>query len=61
MWIEHYPQEATDGYVETFQLVVFSSYEVKEIVEVLEHENSSLRVALPLSNRGIIPFFGRIS
>jgi len=30
VWIEHYPREATDGTSETFELVVFSSYEVKE-------------------------------
>jgi hypothetical protein len=30
VWIEHYPKEATDGHTETFELVVFSSYEVKE-------------------------------
>ncbi len=24
-WIEHHPKEATDGYSETFELVVFSS------------------------------------
>ena len=30
IWIEHYPREATDGTSETFELVVFSSYEVKE-------------------------------
>jgi len=30
MWIEHYPKEATDGPSETFELVVFTSYEVKE-------------------------------
>jgi hypothetical protein len=29
-WTEHYPKEATDGYAETFELVVFLSYEVKE-------------------------------
>ena len=29
VWIEHYPKEATDGASETFELVVFSSYEVK--------------------------------
>ncbi len=28
VWIEHYPKEATDGASETFELVVFSSYEV---------------------------------
>jgi hypothetical protein len=30
VWIEHYPKEATDGHSETFELVVFLSYEVKE-------------------------------
>ena len=30
VWIEHYPKEATDGHSETFELVVFSSHEVKE-------------------------------
>jgi hypothetical protein len=30
VWVEHHPKEATDGNSETFKLVVFSSYEVKE-------------------------------
>jgi hypothetical protein len=30
VWIEHWPKEATDGGEETFELVVFSSYKVKE-------------------------------
>ena len=30
VWIEHYPREATDGASETFELVVFSSYEIRE-------------------------------
>jgi hypothetical protein len=30
VWIEHYPKEATDSASEIFELVVFSSYEVKE-------------------------------
>ena len=30
VWIEHYPKETTDGHSETFELVVFSSYEVRE-------------------------------
>ena len=30
VWIEHYPKEATDAHTETFELVVFSSYEVRE-------------------------------
>ena len=30
VWIEHWPKESTDGGEETFDLVVFSSYEVTE-------------------------------
>jgi hypothetical protein len=30
VWIEEYPPEATDGTSETFELVVFSSYEIRE-------------------------------
>ncbi len=30
VWIEHYPPETTNGQAETFELVIFSSYEVKE-------------------------------
>ena len=30
VWIEHYPKVAPDGHSETFELVVFSSYELKE-------------------------------
>ena len=30
VWIEHYPPETTNGRAETFELVIFSSYEVKE-------------------------------
>jgi hypothetical protein len=30
VWIEHWPAETTDGGEETFELVVFSSYEVVE-------------------------------
>jgi hypothetical protein len=30
VWIEHHPPETTDGATETFDLVAFSSYEVKE-------------------------------
>jgi hypothetical protein len=28
VWIEHWPKEAMDGEEESFELVVFSSYEV---------------------------------
>jgi hypothetical protein len=30
VWIEHCSKEATDGGEETFELVLFSSYEVEE-------------------------------
>ena len=30
VWVEHWPEESTDGGAETFELVVFSSYEVEE-------------------------------
>src|SRR3712207_3455239 len=30
VWIEHWPEQSTDGGEETFELVVFSSYEVTE-------------------------------
>jgi hypothetical protein len=30
VWIEHWPKESTDGRDETFELVVFSGYEVTE-------------------------------
>jgi hypothetical protein len=32
VWIEHRPPETTDGSTETFELVVFGHYEVREIV-----------------------------
>ena len=36
VWIEHYPPETTDGQAETFDLVVFGHYEVREIVRAME-------------------------
>jgi hypothetical protein len=30
VWIEHWPEESTDGGGETFDLVVFSGYEIAE-------------------------------
>jgi hypothetical protein len=30
VWIEHWPEEATNGGEETFELVAFSSYEIVE-------------------------------
>jgi hypothetical protein len=31
VWIEHYPPEATNGSTETFDLVLFDSYEVRKV------------------------------
>ena len=31
VWIEHYPPAATNGRTETFDLVLFDSYEVREV------------------------------
>ena len=36
VWIEHHPPETTDGLVETFDLVVFGHYEVREIVRAVD-------------------------
>jgi hypothetical protein len=30
VWVEHWPEESTDGGEETFELVAFSSYKVEE-------------------------------
>lgn len=30
VWIEHWPKESTDSGIETFDLIVFSNYEVTE-------------------------------
>ena len=30
VWVEHWPEESTDGGEETFELVVFSGYKVEE-------------------------------
>jgi hypothetical protein len=32
VWIEHYPSETTEGRSETFDLVLFSSLEVSEVL-----------------------------
>ncbi len=45
VWIEHYPKEATDGHSETFELVVFSSYELIERAPYLKE--TRLRVGEP--------------
>jgi hypothetical protein len=42
VWMEHYPKETTDGHSETFELVVFSSYEVKERAPYLRETRLTL-------------------
>ena len=41
MWIERWPRESTDGGAETFELVVFSSYEVTERTHYLGQTRTS--------------------
>jgi hypothetical protein len=49
VWIEHYPTEATDGRAETFELVVFSSYEVKERAPYLGETRLTMILATSLA------------
>jgi hypothetical protein len=42
VWIEHHPPETTDGSTETFDLVAFSSYKVKERAPYLGETRLSL-------------------
>ena len=49
VWIEHYPREATDGTSETFELVVFSSYEVKERAPYLGETRLTMILATSLA------------
>ena len=42
VWVEHWPEESTDGGEETFELVVFSSYEVTERAPYLGETRASL-------------------
>jgi hypothetical protein len=42
VWIEHWPEEATDGVEGSFELVVFSSYEVTERAPYLGETRQSI-------------------
>ncbi len=42
VWIEHWPEESTEGGAETFDLVVFSSYEVTERAPYLGESRASI-------------------
>ncbi len=46
VWIEHRPKESTDEEEETFDLVVFSSYEVQERAPYLEETRASIGDAI---------------
>jgi hypothetical protein len=46
VWIEHHPPETADGSTETFDLVAFSSYEVKERAPYIGETRLSLREAV---------------
>jgi hypothetical protein len=45
VWIEHWPQESTEGH-ETFELVVFSSYKVEERAPYLGETRAWIRDAI---------------
>ena len=42
VWIEHYPKETTNGASETFELIVFSSYEIRERAPYLGDTRSTI-------------------
>ncbi len=41
VWIEHWPKESSGGGAETFELVVFSSYEVEKRAPYLVHDQAA--------------------
>ena len=45
VWIEHWPEESTNGGEETFDLVVFSSYKVEETAPYLGETRPWIRDA----------------
>ena len=61
VWIEHYPKEATDGLAEAFELVVFSSYEVKERTPYLGQTRLTLGepTRKPLARRSVETLVGQ--
>ena len=44
VWIEHHPKETTAVGVESFELVIFSDYEVREVVR---HQGVRLEIGQP--------------
>ena len=60
IWIESYPSEVTDGHSETFELVVFASYEVMEKAPYMGEVRLTLGEASwkPLSRRMVESLVG---
>ncbi len=52
MWIEHWPPDTTDGRAETFELVVFSHHEVREIASA-EGEEVRPEIGRPAAWKGL--------
>jgi hypothetical protein len=61
VWIEHWPKESTDGRDETFELVVFSSYEVTQRAPYLGETRTSIGDATwkPLDRTTVVALVGR--
>lgn len=61
VWIEHHPPETTNGKTETFDLVAFGHYEVREIVR--EEEGPIREIGPPtwrrLDRRSVEVLLGR--
>jgi hypothetical protein len=47
VWSEHYPKEATDGTSETFELVLFSRYEIIERAPYLGETRLTIGEPIP--------------
>jgi hypothetical protein len=60
-WIEHWPRDSTGGGVETFELVVFSSYEIRERAPYLGETRARIGGATwkPLDRTTVVILLGR--
>ena len=56
VWIEHWPQESTDGGEENFELVVFSSYKVEERAPYLGGRGPGSEVLIGTFSRRLSQF-----
>jgi hypothetical protein len=61
VWIEHYPKEATDGHTETFELVMFASYEVRKRAPYLGETRLTIgeRIWKSLDRKSVEQFVGQ--